>query len=120
MLTITKGAIPSMSECDPGLKPTGFSVLIAPASTESKTKGGIILTDDITGRDKAATVRGRLISVSPVAFDFANWPEGTEPKPGDAVYYAKFAGMVVEGRDGKEYRVCLDKDVAAIIEEDEV
>ena len=62
-------------------------------------------------------MRGRLVAVAPLA-GASIWPEGAgRPKPGDAVYFAKYAGILVKGRDGREYRMAHDKDVSAVIEE---
>lgn len=108
--------IPEMNDCAPGIKPTGFNVLLALAHQEGRI-GSIIIPDNISDRDRLAQVEGRLVGVSPAAFDFAHFPEGTKPKEGDAVMFAKFAGVVVKGRDGKEYRLLLDKDITAVIEE---
>jgi co-chaperonin GroES (HSP10) len=120
MLTSTTEArIPALSECDPGIRATGFSVVIAVPDNETVTKGGIIIPDTISERDKLSTTRGRLVSKSPVAFDYAAWPEGTSPPDvGNLVHFAKFAGIVIKGRDGREYRVCVDKDVWAIADEE--
>lgn len=108
------GLIPSLSECDPGLYPVEFNVLILPEPVEEK-KGSIILPDQVKEMDKSAQTRGRLVAVSPVAFDYAEWPEGSRrPAPGDEVWFGKYAGVLVTGRDGREYRLCKDRDVGAV------
>ena len=104
-----------MTECDPGVRPVEFNVLILPEPVEEK-KGSIILPDQIKEQDRNATTRGRLVAVSPVAFDYASWPdEADKPKPGDLVWFGRYAGSLVTGRDGREYRLCKDKDVGAVI-----
>jgi co-chaperonin GroES (HSP10) len=108
--------IPDMKDCAPGIRPTGFNVLVATPAQEGRV-GSIIIPDNISDRDRLAQVEGRLVGVSPAAFDFAHFPEGTKPKAGDAIMFAKFAGVIVKGKDGKEYRLCLDKDITAVIEE---
>lgn len=110
------GTVPSLSECDAGLQPVEFNVLIAPEVIEEKTKGGIILTDTIKETDRNAAIRGRLVAVSPCAFDYAEWPQGArKPQPGDEVLYGKYAGTLIQGRDGKDYRLLKDRDVGAIV-----
>lgn len=112
------GTIPSMSDLRPGMRPTEYNVLIAPEDTEEVTKGGIIIAAAIKENNDIATMRGRLVAVSPHAFSYtSNWGEGEMPSPGDAVLFAKYAGTLVTGADGKEYRLCKDKDVAAVLEE---
>lgn len=111
------GRIPTLNELDPGIVPCEFNVLIAPEEVEEVTKGGIILPDTAKEVEQIAAMRGRLVAVAPLA-GASIWPEGERrPKPGDAVYFAKYAGILVKGRDGRELRMCKDKDVMAVIEE---
>lgn len=110
------GIVPSLTECDAGLQPVEFNVLIAPEVIEEKTAGGIFLTDTIKDTDRNAATRGRLVAVSPVAFDYAEWPEGSrKPKVGDEVWYGKYAGTLIQGRDGKDYRILKDRDIGAVV-----
>lgn len=114
-----KPRIPTFEECQPGIRPTGFNVLVALSDKEGKI-GSIIIPDTIDERDRLAQVHGRLIAVSPAAFDFAHFPEGERPKPGDAVMFAKFGGIIVKGNDEREYRLLTDKDISAVVEEQDV
>lgn len=109
-----RASIPSLSECDPGLNPSEFNVLVLPEVVEEKTAGGIILPDAVKDGKDAAGQRGRLVAVSPVAFDYATFPEGSKPEIGDIVHYAKFAGTKMEGYDGRSYRAIKDKDIIAV------
>jgi chaperonin GroES len=111
------GAIPSLSECNPGVKAVGFRVIVAVEPVQEKTAGGIFLPTDTRDKEKLVQVRGRVVSIGSVAFDFARFPEGTAPAPGDAVMFSKLAGYMFDGADGKEYRLIHDQDVSAIIEE---
>lgn len=111
------GSIPSLSECNPGLRPMEFNVLILPEATEEKTKGGIILIEGTREAEKAAATKGRLVAISPAAFDFAEFPKDQLPRPGDLVWFGKFAGTTVKGNDGRDYRICKDRDIGAVIEE---
>lgn len=107
-------SIPSVSECNPGLRPSEFNVLVLPEVVEEKTAGGIILPDASKDAKDAAGQRGRLVAVSPVAFDYASFPEGSKPQIGDVVHYAKFAGTKMEGADGRSYRAIKDRDIIAV------
>lgn len=101
---------------DSGIVPTEFNVLIQPKMVEEKTKGGIILPDDTKERDQFAQMEGVLVACSPLAFTYADWPNSDAPKVGDRVLFAKYSGAKVTGfKDGKEYRLCKDKDIAAVI-----
>lgn len=109
------GKIPELSECNPGLLPTEFNVLVLPAPVDEKI-GSIILAEKTKTADEAAQTRGRLVAVSPLAFCYENWPEGSRrPEVGDVVIFGKYAGVLIEGTDKREYRAIKDKDVAAIV-----
>ncbi len=112
------GRIPTLNECKPGLVRTlEFNVLVAPEEIEERTKGGIILPENAKEVQQIAAVRGRIIQYSRFSGS-AIWPDDEErPKPGDVVYYAKYAGTILLGADGREYRAMKDKDLIAIIEE---
>jgi chaperonin GroES len=100
-----------------GINPTEYRVLVRPEAIEEKTAGGIIIPDQTKDRDKYAVVKGVLIDVSPVAFSYAEWPEGSRvPAIGDKVVYEKYAGALLKGKDGIEYRVINDKDIHAVLD----
>jgi co-chaperonin GroES (HSP10) len=98
------------------MRATGFCVLVALAPKETVTKGGIIVPEAVGEREHMNQCRGRVASISPAAFDFAEF--GNEsPKAGDEVVFAKFAGVMTTGDDGREYRILQDKEILAVIEE---
>lgn len=95
-----------------GIVPVEYKVLVKIDSVEEKTQSGIILTKKTTEREELAQVKGVLLDYGGSAF--TDW-KGKTPTPGDRVMVAKYAGSVVEGCDGEEYRLCNDKDIAAIL-----
>ena len=102
-----------------GIIPTEFKVLIEPKAIEEKI-GSILLPEMEKDKQKWATTEGTLVAVSPLAFTYAKAEEWADanaspPKPGDRILYAKYAGTHVKGRDGKEYVLCNDKDVMAVL-----
>lgn len=110
------GTIPTLEQCSPGIEPVEYNVLLAPEDTEEVTKGGIILTNSIKETNDLAASRGRLVALSPLAFTYSDWPTGSrKPEQGDAVVFAKYAGTLIKGADGREYRLCKDKDIAAVL-----
>jgi co-chaperonin GroES (HSP10) len=120
------GTIPSTEDCKPGIDPVEYNVLIAPEEAEAaysmkRADGSTfeLIKPDVTKESEdLAQMRGRLVAVSPLAFNYDTWPEEhieRRPKAGDAVLFAKYAGVLHKGDDGREYRLCKDKDVAAVI-----
>lgn len=108
-------SIPSLSDCKPGFAPMEYNVVVRAEVIEEKTSGGIILTAQKKETDELAAMKGRLVAVSPLAFNYDAWPEGSQkPKPGDVVLYAKYGGVLITGEDGHEYRVLKDRDIAGV------
>jgi len=103
-----------------GIWPVEYKILILPEDIEetderikSAKAAGIQLIEQTSEREAMKQVKGRLIAAGGNAFE--DW-KGQVPESGDMIWFAKHAGYVVKGDDGKEYRLCNDKDVAAIIE----
>jgi chaperonin GroES len=97
------------------IRPIEYNVLVRPDPIEERTKSGIILTDATVESDKHAQQRGVIVSMSPAAFDYAEWPEGGKPQIGDRVLFARYDGILV--KDGEdEFRLVKDKAIAAVIE----
>lgn len=100
-----------------GILPTEYKVLVKPKPAENKI-GSIIVPDETKDRNQFAQTEGELVAISPLAFTYANeaeWAGAPKPKPGDRVLYAKYAGTTVKGKDGADYRLVNDKDVAAVL-----
>jgi chaperonin GroES len=103
-----------MSANTSGLVPVEYKILIEPEEVEQKSTGGIILAPTTTEKEKMAQVRGRLVAAGGNAFE--DWLPPV-PKVGDQIYYAKYAGIVVKAKDGREMRLANDKDITAIVVE---
>ena len=104
-----------------GIQPIEFKVLIDPTPIEDKI-GSIIIPESTKESEKYAQTKGRVVARSPHAFNYVEQPEwdavgAKKPAPGDVVLYAKYAGIRVKGKDGKEYLLVNDKDICATIEE---
>ena len=110
--------IPALDECRPGMKPTEYNVIIAPARAADKS-GSILKPDEYRESEEMAMQVGRIIAMSPLAFNYDQWKdfEDAKPKVGDIVWFARYAGALIEAAfDGQAYRMVKDKDVAAIID----
>jgi co-chaperonin GroES (HSP10) len=106
---------------DAGIWPVEFKVLIEPLAVQEKI-GSVWMPDSAKDKEKFAQVKGRIIACSPHAFSYVDdeaWVDvvGEKPHAGDLVLYAKYAGVWVKGKDGKDYLLINDKDVCATIEE---
>jgi len=92
--------------------PVDFKILVHMDPFEETSKGGIVVAvGEGLEREKMARTRGTLISIGSRAF--VDWP--SKPRVGDRVLLAKYAGQNCDGYDGEEYRLCNDKDLAAVL-----
>lgn len=104
-----------------GIHPIEHKVLIDPTPIADKI-GSILLPDMAKDQEKFAQIKGRVVAVSPHAFNYESkesWAEANaeKPKPGAIVIYAKYAGVRVKGKDGREYLMVNDTDICATVEE---
>jgi co-chaperonin GroES (HSP10) len=102
---------------DSGLIPTEFCVVVEMDAAPDKV-GSILMPTQVADRDKLAADEGTLVAVSPLAFTYDNWPEGSrKPEVGDRVVFRKFAGLLRTNKEnGKDFRLLNDKDIVAIVE----
>ena len=96
-----------------GFDPLDLRVLVLPDAVEQKTAGGIILPVEAGEREKYAMIFGTLVAVGENAWEEAAGRSSAfaKPRPGDRVVYAKYGGIEIKGRDGKQYRLMNDEDV---------
>lgn len=103
-----------------GCLPIGDKILIKPDIFLDTTAGAVALPDEFVERMQLSTQSGVIVAVGDDAF---TWSAdrmrpfgGYKPKPGDRVYYERYAGAVVQGDDHTEYRLVEDRQVGAVIE----
>lgn len=103
-----------------GWNPIGDSILILPDEASEKIgKSGLLVAPaNVTERQSLASETGLVIAVGEGAYEWnadRTRPfKGRKPEPGDHVCFARYAGRVYIGDDGKSYRVMTDNCVAAI------
>ena|ERR1700743_98967 len=109
--------IPQMEACYPGFEPSEYNLIIAPGKPSKFVgKSKLIMIADETQDQLAMAVQvGRIIEISPLAFNYANWGDKNPPQVGDIVLFAKYAGGIFAGADGREYRLVKDKDITGVI-----
>jgi co-chaperonin GroES (HSP10) len=101
-----------------GIMPVEFNVLVDPDPVSEFMKGSTVIRKplDVLERDHHAQTRGKIVAMSPMAFNADVWPDGqAKPEVGQAIAFARHAGTFCDGLDGKEYRIIKDKDVVALI-----
>lgn len=111
---------------DPGVKPLGSRVLLQIRSPESKSKGGIILSNHDKDTQLWNTTVAKVMEIGPLAFRNRNtqdlWPEGAWCAPGDYVRVPRYGGdrWIVTNADGQDAYFILynDLDVLAIVTSD--
>lgn len=112
MISEAKAAIDKFS---PRIQPLEYKCLVYPEPIEETDQvlkrakeAGIELASEIKEREQMAQVRGILISFGATAF--SDWGESLEA--GDIVYMAKYAGIQLQGADGRMYRLVNDKEIS--------
>jgi len=97
---------------DSGFNPLDTKVLVLPDFIDDTSEGGIVLTSDTVNQNDLAVTEGYLVSYGNEAF--RDWPHTDALTPGTVVVWAIYAGQMLEGDDGKMYRLINDTDLAAV------
>ncbi len=115
---------PKLADCDPGLRVLEYKVLVLMPQLEAVSSGGIMMSDATKDKEELAQTTAMLVSVSPMAFQFADWPRDRVtgelinahlvPVPGDLVRFKQYAGGEWRGRDGRNYRIIDDKEIYGV------
>jgi chaperonin GroES len=99
--------------------PTGWRILVLPFKMKEKTKGGILITDDVVERAQVASTCGLVLSLGPDCYkDKERYPDGPWCKKGSWVIFARYAGSRMK-IDGGEVRLLNDDEVLATVENPE-
>lgn len=81
-------------DIDPGFEPFGSRVIVQLRSPKTKSKGGIILTNDVQETEMWNTQIGKVRALGPLSFMNRTtqdlWPEGKWCQVGDYVRIPKF------------------------------
>lgn len=105
-----------------GMVPIGDHILVLIDAAVDRSKGGIIITDDLLAKRQMAAETGTVVALGEGAFYWNSERSreflGRKPKPGDHIMFARYAGRFITGNDGHHYRVMIDKEVAGIATDD--
>ena len=100
-----------------GIYPVDLKVLVKPETLEEKTKGGIVIPDTVKSRHDMAGIKATLVACGPQAFEETK-DYKSRPVAGQIVAISKYAGYLIRGKDGVEYRLINDGDIAAQLDGD--
>ena len=97
--------------------PTGYRITLFPLKLDSKTKSGIILTDDTVQESQLTTNICKVLKVGPDAYkDEEKFPTGPWCKEDDWVLITRYAGSRIK-IDGGELRIINDDEILAVIDD---
>ena len=98
------------------LQPVEYNVVIELDRAEERTAGGIILTTEKVDRNRLEETAGTLVSLSPLAFNYDDWPESArKPQIGDRVHFARYAGILSECAENRWVRIIKDREIVAVV-----
>ena len=97
--------------------PTGYRIVLFPLKLDSKTKSGIILTDETVAESQITTNIRKVLKVGPDAYkDKDKFPTGPWWKTDDWVLITRYAGSRIR-IDGGELRIINDDEILAVIDD---
>lgn len=93
------------------MTPLDHRVLVRRKRTEEKTKGGIILPDEMRNKQDMAEMEVEIVKLGETAFQALY----VKPERGDIVYIARYAGSDQKNKDDVyEHRIVNDGDIVGI------
>lgn len=108
---------------EPGVEPLGSRVLVQLRSAKTRTKGGIILTQEVQETDQWNTQVAMIRAIGPLSFrhrdSMEEWKEGAWCNVGDFVRVPKYGGdrwsvKIDEGGSQREVLFILFNDLDLI------
>lgn len=98
-------------------EPKGFKLLIAMPDLEEKTKGGIIIPDQLKDREHTASIIGYVLAMGPDAYgDAEKFPTGPYCQKGDWVIFRSYSGTRFKVAE-QEFRLINDDTVEAVVDD---
>lgn len=97
-----------------GMRPINLNVLVKPDEIKEKTAGGLYLPEQNKDRQQHAQSTGLMVAACADAF--AEMAANARPTPGSRVFFARYAGAEIEGKDGETYRLVKDIDITGVEE----
>lgn len=99
--------------------PSGYRILIALPKMEEKTKGGIIMPDNLRSKEETASMLGCVVKMGSDCYrDADRFPSGAYCKEGDWVFIRSYAGTRFKVK-GQEFRLINDDVVEGVTDRPE-
>jgi chaperonin GroES len=105
-----------------GVRCIGKNVVVLVDQCSDKTSGSVLLPPEIIERMNVASESGVLVALGGEAFSY--YDDGTKwtdykPEAGERVFFERYAGREIRGRDGKTYRLMSYTCIGGLEEEPE-
>jgi len=98
-------------------QPAGWRLTIFPLKLESKTSGGLHLTDDTIEQAQVSTNICKVLKVGDLAYkDESKFPTGPWCKKGDFVIFRSYSGTRFKIHN-QEFRIINDDTVEAVVDD---
>ena len=108
---------------NPGIRPTKYRVLVLPDVVNDLTEGGIAIPGQAADKAENGQTEGEFVYAGGRAFE--DWKKDREgnaienaliPVPGQRVVFERYAGQMLTGEDGLEYRMMNDDQIVGVRE----
>ena len=99
-------------------EPSGWRLLVLPFTPPSKSKGGLIYSQETLDKARIATTCGYVLKMGPLCYAEKKFTSGPWCKKGDWVIFARYAGSRLP-IEGGEVRLLNDDEVLGTIKDPE-
>ena len=97
--------------------PVGWRIVLFPLKLDSKTKGGLILTDETVEQSQVTTNICKVLKMGPECYrDKDKFPSGPWCKENDWVLITRYAGSRIR-IEGGELRIINDDEILAVVDD---
>ena len=98
--------------------PSGYRLLVLPFTPKTKTKGGILFSQETLDKARIATTCGYVLKMGPLAYKDKDKFEEPWCKKGEWVIFARYAGSRLP-IEGGEVRILNDDEVLGTVKDPE-
>ena len=98
--------------------PSGWRLLVLPFTPPTKSKGGLIYSQETLDKARIATTCGYVLKMGPLCYKEEKFTSGPWCKKGDWVIFARYAGSRLP-IEGGEVRLLNDDEVLGTIKDPE-